>query len=130
MCPPAAPHRLALALLLLITPITLKAQRTRIAIPIDSTRTIRLNGNLRPAALRRNDLGRMNRAETLPAMTLYLKPSPNQQTELREVLEDQQRGTKLRSSVRTTGPANGSDGIREHATCIPSGRVVDAHASQ
>jgi uncharacterized protein (TIGR03437 family) len=90
MCPPAAAHRLALALLLLITPITLKGQRTRIAIPIDSTRTIRLNGNLRPAALRRNDLGRMNRAETLPAMTLCLKPSPNQQTELREVLEDQQ----------------------------------------
>ena len=82
-------HKLAFALLLLATPGSLWSQQDRITAPIDSARIVRLNGNLRPAMLRRNDGGRVNAAFPIPAMTLFLKPSAGQQSDLRQLLEDQ-----------------------------------------
>jgi len=83
-------NKLAFALLLLGTPGCLWSQQDRITAPIDSARIVRLNGNLRPAMLRRNDGGRVNAAFPIPAMTLFLKPSAGQQGDLRQLLEDQQ----------------------------------------
>ncbi len=81
---------LKLALLLLGAAGSLLAQRDRIAGPIDPARLVPLSGNLRPAALRQNDGGRVDGSFPLPAMTLFLKPSTSQQAALRQLLEDQQ----------------------------------------
>jgi uncharacterized protein (TIGR03437 family) len=83
-------HRLAFALLILFTASSLRAQRNRITDTIDPARIAPLNGNLRPAMLRKNDAGPVDANFRLPAMTLFLKPSTSQQTDLRQLLEDQQ----------------------------------------
>lgn len=48
-----------------------------------------LTGNLRPAGLRRSDMGRVARDFPLPAMTLFLKRSAAQQAGLEQLLADQ-----------------------------------------
>jgi subtilase family serine protease len=77
-------------ILLLIAPAGLWAQRDRISGPIHSADTQALDGSLRPAILRQSDVGRVEPDFPLPAMTLLLKPSASQQTDLRQLLEDQQ----------------------------------------
>jgi len=49
-----------------------------------------LSGNLRPESIRSSDQGRVDGDFPLPALTLFLKPSPSQQADLRQLLEDQQ----------------------------------------
>lgn len=66
------------------------AQPSRIAGPVDRARVVALRGNLRPASLRRNDGGRVDRNFALPAMTLLLEATPGQQAELRQLLAEQQ----------------------------------------
>jgi uncharacterized protein (TIGR03437 family) len=83
-------HRLTTAILLLGTASVLPAQRSRISHPIDPTRIVPLTGNLRPAVLRQNDEGRVQGDFRLPAMTLFLKPSPDQRADLHSLLENQQ----------------------------------------
>jgi subtilase family serine protease len=85
-----ASHRFAFTLLLLGMAGTLRAQANRITAPIDRARVVPLSGNLRPAILRQNDHGPVNRDFPLPAMTLFFKLSAAQQADLRQLLEDQQ----------------------------------------
>ncbi|HLK64170.1 MAG TPA: protease pro-enzyme activation domain-containing protein [Bryobacteraceae bacterium] len=83
-------HRLVLSFLFLLGASSLHAQNRRIAGPIDSAKIVPLNGNLRPAAMRRNDQGRVGPSFPLPGLTLYLKPSAAQQADLLRLLEQQQ----------------------------------------
>jgi len=83
-------HRLAIAILLLGTANVLPAQRSRISHPIDPARIVPLTGNRRSAMLLQNDEGRIEGDFRLPAMTLFLKPSPDQRTDLNNLLESQQ----------------------------------------
>jgi uncharacterized protein (TIGR03437 family) len=70
--------RLAFVMLILGAACSLTAQR------------VPLQGNLRPAVLRRNDAGRMDANFRMSGMTLYLGRSASQQADLRQLLEDQQ----------------------------------------
>jgi uncharacterized protein (TIGR03437 family) len=83
-------YRLTIAILLLGTASVLPAQRSRISYPIDAAPIVPLTGNLRPAMLRQNDEGRVEGDFRLPAMTLFLKPSPVQRADLQSFLESQQ----------------------------------------
>ncbi len=83
-------RRLSFAFVVLGAGIGLRAQTDRIAGPIDSTQLVALNGNLRPATLRRTDLGRPAADFSLPAMTLFLQPSAGQHAELLRLLDQQQ----------------------------------------
>jgi uncharacterized protein (TIGR03437 family) len=78
---PGESKALALALLTLCAAGSLRAQ---------ANRTNPLNGNLRPAMLRQQDMGRVDRDFPLPALTLFLKRSASQQADLDQLLEDQQ----------------------------------------
>src|ERR1700693_1335518 len=83
-------HPRALALLFLSAVSFLHAQTNRITGPIDSARIVALNGNLRPAALRQNDQGRVGADFSLPAMTVFLTPSARQHADLLQLLDQQQ----------------------------------------
>jgi subtilase family serine protease len=67
----------------------LQAQAHRIARPIDPSRVVALDGNVRPATLLQNDAGPVDDNFPLPAMGLFLKRSPVQQAELLQLLEAQ-----------------------------------------
>jgi hypothetical protein len=82
--------RSTLSLLLLSATVHLHAQPNRILTPIDPAHRVFLRGNTRPTVLRRNDLGRMNGNLTLTSMTLFLKASARQQSELQQLLDAQQ----------------------------------------
>ena len=82
-------YRLALILLIAGVPGILAAQTDRIIAPIDPARIVPIRGNVRPSLLRQNDGGRVARDFPLAAMTLLLKPSPSQQADLRQLLDDQ-----------------------------------------
>ena len=81
---------LAFAFLVVGAGRRLQAQADRIAGPIDPARIVALNGNLRPATLRRTDLGRVSADFPLPAMTLFLQPSASQHADLLRLLDQQQ----------------------------------------
>ena len=83
-------HRLVLSSLFLLAAGSLHAQISRIAGPIDSAKIVPMSGSLRPAALRRNDQGRVDPSFPLPGMTLYLKPSATQHADLLRLLDQQQ----------------------------------------
>src|SRR5271156_926470 len=74
----------------LILAINLMAQQNRVTSKIDSNRTVTLAGHVHPSATPQNDLGPVEAAFKLPAMTLYLKPSSTQQAALNQLLADQQ----------------------------------------
>ena len=57
---------------------------------MDPDRIVALAGNLRPAMLRQNDEGRVDRDFPLPALTLFLNSSSTQKADLRQFLEQQQ----------------------------------------
>ena len=83
-------HCFAFPVWLLGAAASLHAQAVRIANPIDSTRVVPLAGSLRPAALRRNDQGRVPPDFPLPAMTLFLAPTAAQHADLLQLLDQQQ----------------------------------------
>ncbi len=66
------------------------AQRSRIGGSIDSTRRVRLAGQLHPLASAENDAGPMSATETLPSMKLILQPAAAQQADLEKLLAAQQ----------------------------------------
>jgi subtilase family serine protease len=77
-------------LCLVLSASTLLAQRDRITALIDPTRVVALGGNLRPAAMRQNDQGRVDGDFPLPGMTLFLQPSDSQRADLLGLLDQQQ----------------------------------------
>jgi uncharacterized protein (TIGR03437 family) len=81
---------LACTFLLLGTGNCLRAQQNRIASPIDLAQVVPLKGSLRPPMVLRNDGGPVEGSFLLPAMTLFLQPAPNEQAELRQLLNAQQ----------------------------------------
>jgi len=66
------------------------AQTNRIAGPIDSNRTVRLQGRVHPAANAANDQGAVGASFALPGITLVLKHSTAQQSDLDQLLAQQQ----------------------------------------
>ena len=69
---------------------SLLAQRNRIAATIDDSRRVFLAGHVHPLARPQFDLGRMDPSEVLAGLSLELKPSGSQQTELDQLLAAQQ----------------------------------------
>lgn len=66
------------------------AQQDRIAGSIDSRSLVVLKGNSNPRARLESDRGTVDPARRLAGITLNFKPSPNQQAELQELLNQQQ----------------------------------------
>lgn len=64
-------------------------QRSRIPRSIDNQRRVTLRGHLQPRAATGEDLGLLDSAETLPPLTLVLKPSDEQQAALDQLLKEQ-----------------------------------------
>jgi uncharacterized protein (TIGR03437 family) len=66
------------------------AQRNRLPGAIDSSSRTTLTGRVHPQARAQNDNGRVEDSFELPGMTLVLKPSTDQQTALRQLLQELQ----------------------------------------
>jgi subtilase family serine protease len=66
------------------------AQPRLVKTQIRDTQRIRMNGHIHPMAKAENDLGSLDAAVTLPAITLVLGQTPEQQTALAEFLAAQQ----------------------------------------
>jgi uncharacterized protein (TIGR03437 family) len=66
------------------------AQTNRIAGPIDNNRTVRLQGRVHAAANAANDRGAVDPSFALPGITLLLKSSSTQQSDLDQLLAQQQ----------------------------------------
>ena len=66
------------------------AQVSRVAGRVDNNRTFTLRGRVHPAANVRNDRGAVDPSFTVPGITLLLKPSAAQQSDLEKLLLDQQ----------------------------------------
>ncbi len=66
------------------------AQRNRISGRIENSRRVTLSGNVHPNARPDHDLGRADSFLDLPALTLALKPSADQQAALDKLLAEQQ----------------------------------------
>ncbi|MGA2211919.1 MAG: protease pro-enzyme activation domain-containing protein [Bryobacteraceae bacterium] len=71
-------------------PRTLLAQADRIAGPVDGTRLLPVPGNVNPRATAAADEGPVDPATKLNYIQLVLKPSAAQQTDLNNLLSDQQ----------------------------------------
>jgi uncharacterized protein (TIGR03437 family) len=78
------------SLFLLASLAPLSAQRNRIATRIDNTRTVVLRGRVHPRARTENDRGPVESSFQVPAITLILKSSASQQSDLRQLLQQQQ----------------------------------------
>jgi uncharacterized protein (TIGR03437 family) len=74
-----------------LLPATLLAQADRIAGQVDAARVVKMTGNLRPQAKPAADQGPVDPAMKLNYVQLMLKPSAAQQTELNQLLVDQQK---------------------------------------
>src|SRR5579872_4872010 len=70
----------------------LPAQRDRVA-GIDPSRTVVLKGRVHPKARAENDRGPVEDSFAIPAITLLLKSSASQQTDLQQLLQQQQDPT-------------------------------------
>ena len=81
---------IALATVLLFAAVNLPAQRNRITERVDNSRRAVLAGHVHPRALPENDQGRVDPSMQLSYVTLVLKPSPGQQTDLEQLLAQQQ----------------------------------------
>src|SRR6266550_4836912 len=66
------------------------AQRNRIPARIDNARTVVLRGRVHPKARAENDSGPVENSFQIPGITLLLKPSANQQSDLQQLLKQQQ----------------------------------------
>src|SRR5581483_6706363 len=81
---------LVFSLALAIGAGNLLAQRSRITAPINDSQRVTLTGHVHPRALPEYDRGRVTPSMELPRVTLSLRQSANQQTELDALLEQQQ----------------------------------------
>src|SRR5947207_530049 len=79
-----------LAILFCFQAGTLMAQRDRVRGPIDNSRRVRLSDHVRPNLRAEDDLGRLSSSEKLPALTLVLGRSAEQQAALDRLLAEQQ----------------------------------------
>ncbi|HVW83078.1 MAG TPA: protease pro-enzyme activation domain-containing protein [Bryobacteraceae bacterium] len=79
------------ALLFLALPAA--SQRNRILRSVDDAERVQLTGHLHPAVSEANDLGPVDPARTLDRVTLVLKPSVAQQSDLEQFLARQQDPT-------------------------------------
>ncbi len=70
--------------------VRLHAQPSRISTRIDNIRTVVLAGHVPPRARPEFDRGAVAASFPMPAVTIYLKPSPSQQTALEQLLGAQQ----------------------------------------
>jgi uncharacterized protein (TIGR03437 family) len=76
--------------ILTLLPSMLLAQADRILGPVDSTRLLPVSGNINPRATAAADQGPVDPATKLNYVQLVLKPSPAQQTDLNNLLSEQQ----------------------------------------
>jgi uncharacterized protein (TIGR03437 family) len=74
-----------------LLPITLLAQADRISGQVDTTHLVKLTGNVKPQAKSAADQGPLDPATKLNYVQLILKPSAAQQSELNQLLIDQQK---------------------------------------
>jgi len=74
-----------------LLPLALLAQSDRIAGQVDATHLLKATGNVNPQAKPGSDQGPVDPATKLNYIQLMLKPSPAQQTELNQLLLDQQK---------------------------------------
>jgi uncharacterized protein (TIGR03437 family) len=68
----------------------LSAQRNRLPAGIDNSRTVVLRGRVHPRASAANDSGPVESSFQIPGITLLLKPSTSQHSDLQQVLKQQQ----------------------------------------
>jgi hypothetical protein len=68
---------------------TISSKPSRIAQAIDEKQLVRLQGNVHPLAQARFDQGKINDAQAVDRMLLLLQRSPEQESALRQLLEDQ-----------------------------------------
>src|SRR6266851_3235284 len=68
----------------------LSAQPRLIKGPIQDKERVRMTGHVHPQARAENDLGPMDAAEALPAITLVFRQTPQQQADLDRLLTAQQ----------------------------------------
>jgi uncharacterized protein (TIGR03437 family) len=80
----------ATASLALFVPTMVLAQQDRIAGPIQDREVVVLNGNVNPKAQPQFDQGPVVPSLRLSSVTLALKPTPQQQADLRQLLDEQQ----------------------------------------
>jgi uncharacterized protein (TIGR03437 family) len=80
----------AAASLALFVPALLLAQQDRIAGPIEGAKAVVLNGNVNPRAQPQFDQGPVDPSLQLALVTLALKPTPQQQAALQQLLNEQQ----------------------------------------
>jgi len=73
-----------------LLPASLLAQADRIAGPVDATRLVPVRGTVNPQATTAADQGPVDPATRLNYIQLMLQPSPAQQTELNNLLSEQQ----------------------------------------
>ena len=84
-------RRLALFSLFLCASLApVSAQRNRVAARIDDSRTVVLRGRVHPKARTENDRGAVESSFQVPGITLLLKPSASQQSDLQQLLRQQQ----------------------------------------
>jgi uncharacterized protein (TIGR03437 family) len=87
-------HALLFPVILLFLSVpNLAAQRNRVAGRIDDARRIALSGHIHAGVTPENDQGVVDPSVILPRVTLMLKPSPAQQSDLDQLLADQQNPT-------------------------------------
>src|ERR1019366_3967463 len=68
----------------------LSAQPRLIRGPIQDLQRVRMTGHVHPMAKVENDLGTLDASVALPAITLVLRPTPEQQADLDRLLTAQQ----------------------------------------
>ena len=85
-------YRIALRFLPIVCILTgaVSAQPRLIKGPIQDASRVRLTGNVHPMAKAENDLGPLDPSEVLPAVTLVLQQTPEQQADLDRLLAAQQ----------------------------------------
>ena len=81
--------RLVLACVFATPILSLSAQESRIAGPIEASRTLVLKGNRNPRAVAANDQGPLDPLTRIPYMRMTLKPTAQQTADLEALLEAQ-----------------------------------------
>ncbi|HYA17896.1 MAG TPA: S53 family peptidase, partial [Bryobacteraceae bacterium] len=84
------PLALAVGLVLCAGAQNLAAQRNRIAAPVDRRDTVRLTGHIHPLATAANERGRADASMPMPGITLFFRPTADQQKALDDLLARQQ----------------------------------------
>ena len=66
------------------------APKARVTAPVNNARRVRLTGHLHPLGVNESDAGPVDSSEILPALTMTLRPSDEQEAALEKLLEEQQ----------------------------------------